>query len=148
MNWYGVAGNKLYFYRTGHNASTTIKGYAIGRDVADDHYFYDPDNLADPRTNLYSENPRLSNNSGSSQSESTNTKWLYQGDFLKLKNLTFGYTIPKHLVQKAYIQNARVFFSGENLLTITGYPGIDPEMRSSIGYLTYRQFAFGLNVTF
>lgn len=148
MNWYGVAGNKLYFYRTGHNASTTIKGYAIGRDVADDHYFYDPDNLTDPRTNLYSENPRLSNNSGSSQSESTNTKWLYKGDFLKLKNLTFGYTIPKHLVQKVYIQNARVFFSGENLLTITGYPGIDPEMRSSIGYLTYRQFAFGLNVTF
>lgn len=148
MNWYGVAGNELYFYRNGHNASTTIKGYAIGKNVADDHYFYDPDNPTDSRTNLHSANPRLSNNSGSSQSESTNTKWLYKGDFLKLKNLTFGYTIPKHLVQKVYAQNVRVFFSGENLLTITGYPGIDPEMRSSIGYLTYRQFAFGLNVTF
>ncbi len=148
MNWYGVTGNKLYFYRTGHNASTTIKGYAIGKDVADDRYFYDPNNTTDARTNLSSDNPRLTNNSGSSQSESTNTKWLYKGDFLKLKNLTFGYTIPKHLIQKVYAQNVRVFFSGENLLTITGYPGIDPEMRSSIGYLTYRQFAFGVNVTF
>jgi len=33
-------------------------------------------------------------------------------------------------------------------LTITSYPGIDPEMRASIDYLTYRQLAFGLNVTF
>ncbi|MBK5720902.1 SusC/RagA family TonB-linked outer membrane protein [Dysgonomonas sp. Marseille-P4677] len=148
MNWYGVAGNKLYFYRNGHNASTTIKGYAIGKDVADDHYFYDPANPSDPRTNLTSANPRLSNNSGSSQSESTNTKWLYDGSFLKLKNLTFGYTIPKILVRKVYADNIRFFFSGENLLTITGYPGIDPEMRASIGYLTYRQFAFGVNVTF
>ena len=148
MNWYGVVGNKLYFYRNGHNASTTIKGYAIGQNVANDRYFYDPDNQTDPRTNLSSKNPRLTNNSGSSQSESTNTKWLYKGDFLKLKNLTFGYTIPKNYVQKIYVQNIRVFFSGENLLTITGYPGIDPEMRTSIDYLTYRQLAFGVNVTF
>ncbi|WP_080905789.1 TonB-dependent receptor [Parabacteroides sp. Marseille-P3160] len=148
MNWYGVAGNKLYFYRTGHNASTTIKGYAIGKDIADDHYFYNPDDPTDSRTNLSSRNPRLSNNSGSSQSESVNTKWLYKGDFLKLKNLTFGYTIPKNIVRKMYAENIRVFFSGENLLTITDYPGIDPEMRASIGYLTYRQFAFGANITF
>jgi len=148
MNWYGVAGNELYFYRTGHNASTTIKGYAIGKDVAGDHYFYNPDNPTDPRTNLTSANPRLTNNSGSSQSESTSTKWLYKGDFLKLKNLTFGYTIPKNLTRKLEAESIRVFFSGENLFTITGYPGIDPEMRSSIGYLTYRQFAFGVNVSF
>ena len=148
MNWFGVAGNKLYFYRNGQNASTTIKGYAIGQIVADDHFFYNPDNPTDSRTNLFSNNPRLTNNSGSSQSELTNTKWLYKGDFLKLKNLTFGYTIPKNLVQKIYIQNIRVFLSGENLFTITSYPGIDPEMRSSIDYLTYRQFLFGANITF
>ncbi|RNC64031.1 TonB-dependent receptor [Proteiniphilum sp. X52] len=148
MNWFGVAGNKLYFYRNGHNASTTIKGYAIGKGVAENHYFYDPENPSDPRTNLYSDNPRLTNNSGSSQSELTNTRWLYKGDFLKLKNLTFGYTLPKSLVQKIYIQNMRVFLSGENLWTITSYPGIDPEMRASIGYLTYRQLSFGANITF
>jgi hypothetical protein len=148
LNLYGVAGNKLYFYRLGQNASTTIKGYAIGRDIANDHYFYDPANPTDSRTNQYSGNPRLTNNSGSSQSESTNSKWLYRGDFLKLKNLTLGYSIPKNITQKIYMQNMRIFFSGENLLTITGYPGIDPEMRASIGYLTYQQFAFGVNITF
>lgn len=148
MDWYGVTGNKLYFYRNGQNASTTIKGYAIGQDVANDHYFYNPEFPDDPRTNLTSTNPRLTNNSGSSQSESTSTLWLYKGDFLKLKNLTFGYTLPQNITRKIYTQNLRVFFSGENLWTITGYPGIDPEMRTSIGYLTYRQFAFGVNVTF
>lgn len=148
MNWYGVTGNRIYFYRNGQNASTTIKGYAIGQEVADDHYFYDPENSSDPRTNLTSVNPRLTNNSGSSQSESTNTQWLYKGDFLKLKNVTLGYSIPKQLIQKISVQNVRVFLSGENLLTITNYPGIDPEMRTSIGYLTYRQLAVGVNVTF
>ena len=142
MNW-GVTGNMLYFYRNGQNASTTIKGYAIGKDVADDHYFYNPDLPTDPRTNINSVNPRLTNNSGSSQSESTNTQWLYKGNFLKLKNLTIGYTIPKLLAQRITAQNIRVFFSGENLLTITKYPGIDPEMRTSIEYLTYRQL-FGV----
>jgi len=148
MNWFGVVGNELYFYRNGQNSSTTIKGYTIGKEVANDHYFYDPDNPTDPRTNLSSANPRLTNNHGSSQSELTNTQWLYKGDFLKLKNLTFGYTIPENLLQKIGTQNIRVYFSGENLLTFTSYPGIDPEMRSTIGYLTYRQFSFGVNVTF
>lgn len=148
MNWHGVAGNKLYFYRLGQNASTTIKGYALGRGVADDHYFYNPENPSDPRTNVTSINPRLTNNSGSSQSEQTNTQWLYKGDFLKLKNLTLGYTLPQTLTEQIWTQNIRVFFSGENLLTITRYPGVDPEMRASIGYLTYRQIAFGVNITF
>ncbi len=148
MNWYGVTGNRLYFYRTGQNASTTIKGYAIGKRIANNHYFYDPENPTDSRTDLTSSNPRLTNNSGSSQSESTNTHWLYSGNFLKLKNLTLGYSIPTQVISKIHAQNIRVFFSGENLLTITNYPGIDPEVRAPIEYLTYMQLSFGVNITF
>ena len=73
---------------------------------------------------------------------------LYSCDFLKLRNLTLGYTFPKFISSTLYAQSIRVYFSGENLLTITSFPGLDPEMRSGEGYTTMRQFAFGVNVTF
>ena len=51
-------------------------------------------------------------------------------------------------MDKVYIQNLRLYVTGENLLTITPYPGLDPEIGSSVSYPTMRQYAFGLNITF
>ena len=147
MNWGGAGGFKLYYYAVGRNSSGTIYGYLIPKAAADDRYFYDPDNPNDPRTNQTSKRPRLTNDSGG-QSASTNTLWLEKGDFLKLRNLTFGYTLPSNLSQRVYMQSLRVFVSGENLLTITQFTGIDPEMRANMGYVTLRQYAFGINVSF
>ena len=73
---------------------------------------------------------------------------LQKGDYIKLKNLTIGYTLPAVLSKKVYAQNIRFFASGENLFTITGYEGMDPEMRTAVGYSTMRQYAFGVNITF
>lgn len=46
------------------------------------------------------------------------------------------------------MQNVRFYVSGENLLTITGFDGMDPEMMSGNGYAPMRQYALGVNVTF
>ena len=46
------------------------------------------------------------------------------------------------------MSNVRVFIGGENLLTITDYPGMDPEVGASIAYPTMRQYTLGLNITF
>ena len=46
------------------------------------------------------------------------------------------------------MQSLRVFLSCENLWTITGFSGMDPEMQTGVGYVTMRQFALGVNVTF
>lgn len=149
MNWSGAAGFKIYYYRLALNSSATIKGYAIGEAIANDHYFFDPKNPNDPRTNLSSKNPRLTNNSGNDQSGMTQSSvHLQKGDYIKLKNLTIGYTLPAVLSKKVYAQNIRFFASGENLFTITGYEGMDPEMRTAVGYSTMRQYAFGVNITF
>ena len=48
-------------------------------------------------------------------------------NWLKLKTLTLGYTLPQRLTQKWYIDQLRIFFSGENLFTCTNYSGMDPE---------------------
>ena len=80
---------------------------------------------------------------------STASAWhLHNGNYLKLKNLTIGYTFPKTWVKKAYMQNVRIYASGENLFTITKFKGMDPEMMCGVGYAPMRQYAFGINVTF
>ena len=147
MNWAGAAGFKINWYQSGENSSITWFGYGIGKDVAYDHYFYDPENPNDPRTNLTSANPRLTMDKAAQVSVS-GQHILHNGNYLKLKNLTVGYTLPKDWVQKVCMQNVRVYVSGENLLTITKFKGIDPEMMSGVGYAPMRQYAFGVNVTF
>lgn len=147
MNWAGAAGFKINWYQTGENSSVTWFGYGIGKDVAYDHYFYDPNNPDDPRTNITSKNTRLTMDKAAQMSAS-GQHILHTGDYVKLKNLTIGYTLPQDWVKKVYMQNVRIYASGENLLTITKFKGIDPEMMSGVGYAPMRQYAFGLNVTF
>ncbi len=90
-----------------------------------------------------------------SQSNVASTRFLENSDFLKLRSLTIGYNLS---LPQYYIQNMRIFFAGENLFTVTGYSGVDPEIpadgNSVIGsagpsvYPSTRKFMFGLNLTF
>lgn len=80
--------------------------------------------------------------------------------FLRLQNVTIGYTLPKGLVKKAWLTNVRVYATGYNLLCLTGYKGYDPEVDTSskknpmtpgIDYAAYpksRTYVMGVNVTF
>ena len=65
-----------------------------------------------------------------------------------MKNIQLGYTLPKGLTQKFYVENLRVYFSAENLLTITGYEGLDPEKPAGSGdlYPTTKTYTVGLNL--
>ena len=79
------------------------------------------------------------------------TYFLQDGSYMRLKNVVLGYTIPKTLLKKFGVENVRVYFSGDNLLTATKYRGLDPERGGSGDFLQYPQnkiYAFGLNVTF
>ncbi len=148
MNWAGAAGFKIQWYTQTQNSTYITRGYGIGKDIAYDHYFYDPENPSDPRTNIWSENTRLTMG-GTSQTNNAVSEWhLHNGNYLKLKNLTIGYSLPKKWLEKIYLQNVRVYASGENLLTITKFKGMDPETASGVGYPSMRQYAFGINVTF
>ncbi|KAA6344424.1 TonB-dependent receptor SusC [termite gut metagenome] len=150
MNWAGATGFKLYWApATGSNASALRVGLAVPMEIANNHYFYDPDNLEDPRTNLTAKYPRLVNGETGYQLHTSSTLYLHDGNYLKLKNLTVGYTIPKQIVKRYLLtEDIRLYVSGENLLTITSFPGQDPEMGATPGYTSMRQFAFGVNVTF
>jgi TonB-dependent starch-binding outer membrane protein SusC len=56
---------------------------------------------------------------------------VFKGDFIKLRTLTIGYNIPKNMLEKIKISNARFYVSGNNLLILTAYPGPDPEVSSN-----------------
>ena len=92
----------------------------------------------------------------SNNSNKMSSRYIEKNDFLKLRSISIGYNLQ---LPQYYIQNMRIFFTGENLLTFTGYSGVDPELPpkddgSVIGttgpsvYPSVRKFMFGVNLTF
>ena len=79
-------------------------------------------------------------------------RFLEDGSFLRLKNLTLSYSFPKLWMQKTkFIESARIYGQAQNLLTFTKFSGIDPETNSNLYKAQYpmsRQFSFGLEVVF
>ncbi len=99
--------------------------------------------------NTDAEYPRLSV-SGNSQNSYVSTFWKRNGAYLRLKNLTVGYTLPRGLTQKAGLSNVRFFASGVNLFTITDFKYLDPESGNYAWsfYPQQRTFTFGLDLSF
>jgi hypothetical protein len=60
-----------------------------------------------------------------------NSRWVYDGTYVKLQSIRLGYTLPSSLLQKARIKSARVYLSGNNLHYFTKYPGGSPEIGGS-----------------
>lgn len=81
--------------------------------------------------------------------------YIRNGSYMRLKNIQLGYTLPKNLTSKAFISSLRLYVAAENLLTLTGYKGFDPEIShdTSAGidrgiYPQARTFTVGLNLNF
>ena len=83
----------------------------------------------------------------------SDSHFVENASYLKLATLTLGYTIPKTIVSKLGMSKIRLYLQGQNLFTITGYSGLDPETQSRNGVdwngmPQQRSFTFGANVTF
>lgn len=98
--------------------------------------------------------PRIYETDGSnySASRSTQTKYLLDGSYLAIKNITIGYTFSDQILDKLNIGNLRVFLSAENLLFADQLPqGLNPELQDrarGAAYPFQRNFAIGLNLNF
>lgn len=84
-------------------------------------------------------------------------RFLKNGNFVRLRQIQLGYTLPAHITRKAFIENLRFYFSADNLFTITSYKGVDPEfsranvLNTGIDKLIYpftRSFTIGAQVSF
>ncbi|MCF0043524.1 TonB-dependent receptor [Dyadobacter fanqingshengii] len=92
------------------------------------------------------------------------TRWVEDGSFVRLKNISLGYNIPKSVVDKLHISKLRIYASAQNILTFTKYKGFDPEVNYSsddnstnsnrnlgLDYGSYpnaKSYTIGLNVGF
>lgn len=88
---------------------------------------------------------------GSRQSTVLPALRVADGSFVKIKNITLGYTLPRRLTQKAMVERLRVYFTAYNPWIIVNdrrLKGTDPETGGSDAFPTYKQFVFGLNLTF
>lgn len=83
-------------------------------------------------TNTSTSDPRIGLESGDQGIISNNfgytNRWLENASYVRLRNVEIGYTFPKTLLSKISVQNTRVYVSAQNLLTVTGYSGLDPDI--------------------
>ncbi|MFA6592758.1 MAG: TonB-dependent receptor [Bacteroidales bacterium] len=170
---YKIIGNAVPFATGGFNTNLSFKGidlalgftYKIGgdlydgaeKDVADDGYYWERirsksyyENMWTP-TNTDGSQPALSGLDLTDAMEYS-SRHLYNASYLRLKNLTLGYTIPGRISSKACVSRARVYFTASNLLTFSSYKEADPEVNEygTRGWETPigKTYVFGVELQF
>ena len=135
----GVAGNKIY------NANrVSLEGmYTIRNQTTKvlDRWTGEGTSNSIPRA-IYSDPNKNTRNSD---------RFIEDGKYLRLKNLTLGYKLPTPLAKKAYLSSLRIYMSAQNLLTLTKYSGFDPEVQGGVDNSSYpltRTISFGVDIKF
>ena len=154
-----------YFQNTGHFWGVYAGTYrSRGFDVHNDYFRAEPVGLPGHEipANLDAYYPRPIMNDGTSMNHRTQTRYLLDASYIRLKNLQLGYTLPSAWMQKAGLSKCRVFVSGENLWTGTSLTKLfDPETinggsnnsgnsqtyMSGNAYPLSKTVSFGLSVT-
>lgn len=96
-------------------------------------------------------NGTIPNPYGNSLNSAPSSRFVEDGQYLRLKNVQIGYTLPKKITMKAHISRLRFYVSASNLFTLTKYTGYDPEVNGGVDFGNYPQattFQFGLNLDF
>lgn len=115
----GVYGNDLYFLYGNFAYETQLRGFNSYRDILNR---WTPENPSQtfPKVSVDDRNGN----------RRASTRWLYDGSYLRLRNLTVGYNF-KPLLHTEHIGSLRAYITGQNLFTRTKYPGLDPEIQAN-----------------
>ncbi len=162
--FYGVSGNKIFNYQESTLESFKSTTGSVGIQNIGTKYFENAWSAKNPsqRYAVITANDFNANNRPSDV-------YVEDGSYLRLRNLSIGYSLPKALTNRMSIERLRIYLTAQNLFTATGYKGLDPEIglptatdpntRQSIRsvtangidvgtYPSSRFFTFGVNVTF
>ncbi|MCC8187733.1 MAG: TonB-dependent receptor [Bacteroides sp.] len=148
--------NKMYFTKMNNKHRNSLSNAAKRFTYIDEtgrNVFSDPAKLSAINTHATYASIEGSSNLA------LHSGYIEKASFLRLNNVTFGYTLPGALTQKFYVNHLRFYASAYNLLTITGYSGYDPEVNSKPNggltpgvdwgaYPRSLSFVFGANLTF
>lgn len=146
--FFGTYGNEIWAqWRWFTDFFQTFEGAAVSSRLFD----------AWTPTNLDATIPVVERTANFSTSNVANSYYVADGSFLRLQNLTLGYTLPNEILQRWKIERLRVFGSANNLFTLTGYDGLDPGVGGDVdtafgidvgNYPVTRGYTMGLNLAF
>ncbi len=132
-------GNHEVYYNNQAFRFVTVMGQSLNKDITD--------NAWTPENPYKSKYPILRNSSNGKNNIESDA-FVHNAAYFRCKNIQLGYTVPRKLTQKFFIQNLKLYTSIDNLFTLTKFPGFDPEIGASVGYPSIRQYSVGINVTF
>ncbi|MDO6519004.1 SusC/RagA family TonB-linked outer membrane protein [Zobellia uliginosa] len=142
MQWYAALGHEIM-----NGSKATAYAYGRHKDLV---YAWSESNTSTPIPAFRGDIKAHPNFRG------YNDLWLEDGDYVRLKNVTLGYSLPKKLVEKVGLSKFRVYATAQNLLTFTDYEGYNPEIGGGISargldkgnYPITSQYLFGLEFNF
>jgi hypothetical protein len=162
MFWYSSIGNDLF---NNTKAFTDFNQFRGNRSKRMLYQAWEPGKTFKKPGEKYSSSdailPQL-NSADNYSWQNVNSYYVENASYLRLKNLVIGYSLPKEWIQKLTISNLRLYAQAENLITITKYTGLNPEMTlrdmdsgsdlqrgiDGGGYPNVIKFVFGVNFTF
>ena len=132
-------GNHQVYYNNQAFRFVTVMGQSLIKDITD--------NAWTPENPYNSKYPILRNNANGKNNIASDA-FVHNAAYFRCKNIQLGYTVPKKIPKKFFVENLKVYASIDNLFTITDFPGFDPEVGANVGYPSVRQYSVGLNVSF
>jgi TonB-linked SusC/RagA family outer membrane protein len=163
--FYGSYGNKIFNYQARNLESFQAPGFVGIQNVSVDYY----QNHWTP-TNPSNRYARVNYNDDVSANNVASSVYVENGSYLRLRNVTLGYTLPSNIAKKLTLNRVRLYIAAQNLFTITKYTGLDPEIGQPTGtdpnnnnssasnptasgvdvgtYPSSKFYTVGLNVTF
>lgn len=138
MLFQGV-GNHQVYYNNQAFRFVTVMGQSLIKDITDNAWT--PEN---PYESIY---PVLRNNANGKNNIASDA-FVHNAAYFRCKNIQLGYTVPRKITKKFFVENLKVYTSIDNLFTITSFPGLDPEVAANVGYPAVRQYSVGVNVSF
>jgi TonB-linked SusC/RagA family outer membrane protein len=116
----GITGNEIY-WQAAHDIEGFYRAFNMTTRVYDQRWTGAGTSNTQPRVSW----------SGSTNNKKPSTRFLFDGSYVRLKNIKLGYTFGESVTGKIHATTFKVYVSVQNLLTFTNYPGLDPEMQTS-----------------
>ncbi len=133
----GVSGVKVYWQGAHYNTPSVRYGYQLNKEVVEGRWYEGRTDATYPRLLQYQ----------NTRNTMASDFYLENKSYLKIRNVQLGYSLPKTIAQKLFLQRFRVYGSLENFFTFTSYKGLDPEV-SGVAYPSMKQAVIGVNLTF
>ncbi|MBQ9883412.1 MAG: SusC/RagA family TonB-linked outer membrane protein [Bacteroidaceae bacterium] len=157
LNWKNWDLSTYLYFSLGNDMYKMYEYYTYYGALATNFSYERVEKAWHPTENPNGTLPLFTTNNAAPEAGQSHSGYIDDGSYLRMQTLTLGYTLPRKLTQKLTLSRIRLYAQLSNVFTITGYDGLDPEVRTGadrgkgIDYGSYgmpRQYLFGLNIDF